>query len=77
MVQVAGMVMMTRSTGLDNVWRRPDLASRNSLIVPGSCLRCTRVWREGRAVTDSIAVSEDSVLPLCLHNTLLTSPGQN
>ena len=60
------MVMMTKSAGLDNVWRRSDLPSRNSLIVTSRCLSRDGVWREGRAVTDSIAVSEDSIVPLCL-----------
>ena len=68
------MVMMTQSTGLDNVRRRSDLPSRDSLIVPRRCLRRDGVWREGRAVADSIAVSEYSVLPLLLHNKLVTSP---
>ena len=71
---MALMVMMTQSTGLDNVRRRSDLPSRDSLIMPRRCLSRDGVWREGRAVTDSIAVSEDSVLPLCLHNKLVTSP---
>ena len=68
------MVMMTRSTGLDDIRRRTDLASRDSIIVSGRCLSLDGVWREGRAVTDSIAVSEDSILPLCLqrHKMLVT-----
>ena len=70
-------MVMTKSAGLDNVRRRSDFPSWDSVIVTSGCLSLDGVWREGRAVTDSIAVSEDSVLPLCLHNTLLTSPGQN
>ena len=62
------MVMMTMSTGLDNVRRRSDLPSWDSVIVTSGRLCRDGVWREGRAVTDSIAVPEDSIVPLCLHN---------
>ena len=61
------MEMMTSSTGLDNVRRRSDLPSWDSVIVTSGRLSSDGVWREGRAVTDSIAVSEDSIVPLCLH----------
>ena len=67
------MVMMTKSTGLDDVWRRPDLPSRNSLIVARRCLSRDGLWREGGAVADSVAVPEHSVLPLCLQNSLVSS----
>ena len=60
-------MVMTKSAGLDNVRRRSDLPSRDSFIGTSSCLSLDGVWREGRAVTDSIAVSEDSIVPLCLH----------
>lgn len=60
------MEMMTSSTGLDNVRRRSDFSSWDSLIVTSGCLSRDGVWREGRAVTDSIAVSEDSIVPFCL-----------
>ena len=76
---MAVMVMMTSSTGLDDIRRRSNLASRNSIIVTGRCLSRDGVWRERRAITDSIAVSEDSILPLCLerHKMMLISTPQH